>query len=210
MYDIKYCLVCDEQFYNTSQGKNKLYCSIPCATRAKINKRNNRPLNHIKIKKTCKQKFEEKIDKNGPVVYSWLSRCWIWIGLVLNSGYGQFWFENKKWQAHRMSYEIYIGPIPGKFLVCHKCDNRQCINPDHLFLGDHRDNALDSVRKGRAAACNQEGENNPNVKNNRQIIEEIRKKYIPRKYSLDKIAKEYDLAPQTVHDIVRRKIWKNE
>jgi hypothetical protein len=79
------------------------------------------------------------------------SGCWIWIGGLRENGYGYHAFNGKKEQAHRISWEIYKGPIPqGKF-VLHKCDVRPCVNPDHLFIGTQKDNIQDCIQKGRIA-----------------------------------------------------------
>ena len=67
--------------------------------------------------------------------------CWNWKASIIKDGYGQFKFEGKMEDAHRVSYKVFIGPIPENLHVLHKCDNPSCINPDHLFLGTQRDNA---------------------------------------------------------------------
>lgn len=76
--------------------------------------------------------------------------CWFWTG-PLRKGYARITMpDQRKVSVHRLSYQIYKGEIPIGLLVCHHCDNRLCINPDHLFLGTYQDNATDMVRKGRS------------------------------------------------------------
>lgn len=83
------------------------------------------------------------------------STCWIWKGARYSlHGYGAFgcrsWEE--KWvarQAHRVSWLIATGTLPEGLFVLHKCDNRSCVRPDHLFLGTQRDNLADMTQKGR-------------------------------------------------------------
>lgn len=73
---------------------------------------------------------------------------------------------NSSQSAHRISYELFKEEIPKKMLVLHKCDNRICVNPDHLFLGTHKDNALDMIKKDRGNMKKGKFfEHNPNVKN---------------------------------------------
>lgn len=84
--------------------------------------------------------------------------CWLWTGYLTPQGYGNF----RGRPAHRVSYEVYVGPIPGKLYVCHKCDVRACVNPDHLFVGDTSANARDMVAKGRHS-------NGPPGANNRRM-----------------------------------------
>lgn len=86
--------------------------------------------------------MEYKIDKQ--------SGCWEWLGPKNRvGGYGIFYRKSKKYYAHRYYYEAVFGEIPKGFNACHKCDNPGCVNPNHIFIGTHRDNMLDASKKGR-------------------------------------------------------------
>lgn len=92
--------------------------------------------------KTCHFKLINRfdIDANG---------CWNWIGTKNKAGYGHIVHNKKLSLAHRVSYALNVGGIPDDLCVLHRCDNPACINPDHLFLGTHKDNVIDKVNKGR-------------------------------------------------------------
>lgn len=75
--------------------------------------------------------------------------CWEWNGATLNSGYGCIRENRKTLLAHRVSYELHIGAIPPRVDICHRCDNRLCINPAHLFIGTRSDNMRDALSKKR-------------------------------------------------------------
>lgn len=88
--------------------------------------------------------FWRKVDKGGS--------CWNWTGGT-NGKYGCFGIVDRVVYAHRHSYELANGPIPGGLFVCHNCpdgDNPFCVNPAHLFLGTHQQNMDDMIAKGRA------------------------------------------------------------
>lgn len=76
------------------------------------------------------------------------SGCHEWQSRVRYDGYGAFWFEQKQSLAHRAAYKLFVGD-PGELRVLHRCDNRRCVNPEHLFLGTDQDNVRDMWSKGR-------------------------------------------------------------
>jgi hypothetical protein len=80
--------------------------------------------------------------------------CWIWKMNCRNGGYGTLKVDGMVIAAHRLSAEVWIADriLEKHEIVCHKCDNKLCINPDHLFIGTNRDNTLNMIRKGRRKA----------------------------------------------------------
>ena len=75
--------------------------------------------------------------------------CWLWEKGVGSTGYGHIFYQGKMLKAHRVSWELHRGLILKDMCVLHKCDVPSCVNPDHLFLGTHKDNKRDSMKKGR-------------------------------------------------------------
>lgn len=85
--------------------------------------------------------------------------CMEWQGVRRKDGYGVLFVGKRRVSAHRYSYQLHYGvTLDSLQLVCHKCDNPPCANPDHLFIGTHQDNVADMIAKGRAAWQRKVGE----------------------------------------------------
>jgi hypothetical protein len=152
--------------------------------------------------KTTVGRFLAKVDKTG------LNECWNWTAGRNLYGYGQFWMDGKQWGAHRVSYEIYNGPIPtGEgyhgTCVCHSCDNPPCVNPAHLFIGTITDNTRDRNAKGRAQ-CTQ-GVAHHQSKLNEAQVRAIRTDPRPHRA----IAGDYGITQQHVGKIKRLEQWRH-
>jgi hypothetical protein len=100
------------------------------------------------------------------------SGCWLWAGAMNKQGYGEVQVDGKKTRANRASLEAFKGPLlPGQF-ACHHCDNKACVNPDHLFAGYPLDNVRDMYRRGLAG--DKKGGSNPKAKLAAREVAEIR------------------------------------
>jgi hypothetical protein len=142
--------------------------------------------------------------------------CWNWKASSRGNGYGAFKYKKKVVDAHRVSFMLTKGEIPKGMYVCHKCDNRSCVNPDHLFLGTHRDNMIDCFKKGRMFIPeNQKFRfTEGNIPKNRKLdlvkVLEIKEAIKTKgKKPLTQIAKEFGVSIFIVYDIVNRKNYKN-
>lgn len=142
---------------------------------------------------STKERFESK--------FTVTPGCWIWIGGKDKYGYGQFGEGGRNYRAHRYSYELYVGPIPDGLCACHKCDNPSCVNPDHLWPGDDKQNAEDRTAKGRSAKQN--GEKNGLSKlTDGQVLEIRSAQGLQRE-----LAEQYGVDQSLISLIKRKKVW---
>ena len=136
MADTKVCENCDVIFHrhpdlSNPQWGTTRFCSRTCA--AKI-VHNSDPV----------ARFEENYIPEPN------SGCWLWLGTLHHDGYGQIRINGKLHRAHRLAYELFRGPIPDGLGMLHACDNRACVNPDHLYAGTNIENMRDMTSRGRA------------------------------------------------------------
>lgn len=136
-----------------------------------------------------------------------MSDCIEWEGAINSTGYGSVRVGGKTVGAHRLAYERAYGPIPDDvpgyhgMCVMHTCDNRRCVNPEHLKLGTHQDNMTDMYSKGRRPAP--AGERNPSVKLTQEQVDYIRSS----NKSLRALAAELGVTYGHIGKIRRGELW---
>jgi hypothetical protein len=151
--------------------------------------------------KPVEQRFWKNVDKDT------LNSCWKWVAGVSNTGYGSFGINNINYASHRVAWMLTNGDIPDGMCVCHKCDNRLCCNPDHLFLGTLNDNNQDMKQKGRNSAGR--GEQSGNHKFTEKDILSMRNRYARGEVTQVNLAKEYSSTRQYINLIIHHKYWKS-
>jgi HNH endonuclease len=136
------------------------------------------------------------------------SGCWLWTKGLAKAGYGLLQRGDYTGTSHRFSYLTFKGPIPEGMFVCHTCDVRSCVNPDHLWLGTAKDNSQDCSRKGRNYIPGCVGEDHGGSIMTEDKVRELRR-LREDGYNYPKLSKEFGISKATVCQIVRRKTWKH-
>ena len=111
-------------------------------------------------------------------------------------------FNQRQWVKR---YEVFNGEIPAGLCVCHRCDVRACVNPEHLFLGSHKDNSQDAVKKGRI----KRGEERLSHKLSEKEVLYIRENYSLEKRNGAELAKKFNIDLSNIHCIIKRKTWRH-
>lgn len=148
------------------------------------------------------ERFFSKVNKT--------TTCWEWIGGFFNTGYGSFKNKGIKYLAHRFSWEYHNGSITNGLFVCHTCDNKKCVNPDHLFLGTAKDNTQDALKKGRMIIPKKEkGYISSKRSINAEKIPFIKSKILNRSGTLHELAEELNIPHHILSDISCGKTYIN-
>jgi hypothetical protein len=140
------------------------------------------------------ERFWQKVEKTD--------HCWNWMGAIQSKGYGSVSVDGNTQSAHRVSYEIQNGKVPFGLFVLHRCDNRRCVNPNHLFLGNAKDNAIDMASKRRMSPSS------AHPKLERKQVTAIRLFYRLSKVSYRIMGRLFSVAPRTIGAIVNYENWK--
>lgn len=194
----KCCARCEVPFArhpkdSEKQWASRLYCSKACANIA----------NGRKARIPLIERFRKYVDRRED------DACWPWTGSTDQHGYGRIsqgrGLSPKK--AHRIAYELFKGPILDGLHVCHACDNPNCVNPNHLWVGTAKDNALDRVRKGRSGPRRALGDRAPGAKLRSNQIALIKLAYnwgAPQ----PAIAAACGVSQATISKVILGKSWK--
>lgn len=133
-----------------------------------------------------------------------IAGCLIWTGYSTFDWYGRISFKGTQRMVHRLVYEIANGPIQKGMLVCHRCDNRSCCNPHHLFLGTNKENMADMKEKKRQSM----GERRPDAKLTERDVADIRG-IRNSGIAIRKISAMFNVSKSVIHMIVSGKSWKH-
>ena len=145
------------------------------------------------------ERFMQYVDKRD-------TGCWIWIGSYYGAGgYGQFHMDGEKIQAHRASHVMFKGPIPEGHVIRHDCDDRACVNPQHLQSGTQKENMQDSRDRNRRPFGSAVG----TAKLDEDKVAAMKGEFIDRPGEMTRLADKYRMAICTVSSIIHGETWKH-
>jgi hypothetical protein len=205
------CAYCKETFYlslppwRVRSGRGR-YCSNRCANRAHT-------------RKPPADLLWPHVDKNGPIPphRPGLGACWVWTGKPRSQGYGVVGYVGtppRSMLAHRLAWELTYGTIPANRWVLHKCDNRLCVNPDHLFLGTAADNSRDMAAKGRQGFQQHpesipHGEQVHSAKLTEPQVRAIRDAWAAGGITMTALGKSHGVSKHTISLLLKGKVWSH-
>lgn len=190
------CAYCNKEFQIQRKRikENNNFCTFSCRSKLYNQKREAEG-----FYKSATERFYECVDKESSP-----SGCWLWIGSIMDSGYGRFYSghdgDKRYWAAHRYSFRMHnpFTPMEGLF-VCHHCDTPRCVRPSHLFLGTNSDNMKDCVAKLRWTS--------PTQKITREEAVDIKTMIKNNVYNSEILKKYTNLNSNILSKIRHSKIW---
>src|SRR3990167_3067084 len=158
------------------------------------------------------ERFWSKVEKTED--------CWTWTGLRNRGGYGVFRIDGRNKLAHRISYELFMGPFDGSLFVCHHCDNPSCVRPGNLFLGTNIDNMRDMTEKGRYPRGNNHymhrnpslaarGEKHGMAKLTDGDVISIRETYELQKTPMGILSQRFGVSKRMIRNIISGRNWRH-
>lgn len=188
---VRTCLTCGTVFHprpnQLANGGGK-YCTHKCSA--------------IGMTRPASERFWQYVDKSA--------ECWEWVGGLSAGGYGQFSFNGRTRLAHRVSWQLHKGSIPDGLYVCHKCDNRRCVNPSHLFLGTGAENSYDMIVKGRnVPPPHRPGQESGAARLDNDAVREIRRLFEIGDVTKAELARRFGVGETTIWNVVNKRTWRN-
>lgn len=194
------CAHCSREFHTYKSGRK--FCSRDCAWKANRGR-------GLRL-------FWDRVDKSGGP-----DACWPWkLAIDKGSGYGRTFFEGTHVNAHRAAWQLIHGLINDPLvLVCHRCDNRKCCNPSHLFLGSTTDNIRDAAQKGRMPKSTRHwSSKHPEYRvrgeqhgQSKLKVDDVRwiKRLLLKGVLRKTIAEKFGVSQSAIFDIAHEKTWKH-